>query len=232
MRLPPCPSDHSPVAGPHQLGFSTPGGVEAAVHARRVYLKHLPTDHAMIKVDFRNAFNSICRDRVLRAVEEYIPSLLPYTHSSYSSPSVLMWYDTQILSTEGIQQGDPLGPMLFCLGIHKLLSALSSEFNVFYLDDGTIGGKVEDLQADLQLIEDQGKALGLFLNVDKSELISHSTSTVSTSLMSAFPGLLIVHPTQARLLGSPRERGIATLSGGTTQSAETCRGLSWSPTYA
>ena len=86
---------------------------------------------------------------------------------------------------------------------HKLVSALSSEFNVFYLDDDTIGGKVEDLQADLRLIKDQGKALGLFLNVDKSELISHSNSTVSTSFMSAFPGLQVVHPTQARLLGSP-----------------------------
>ena len=112
----------------------------------------------MVKVDFGDAFNSIRRDRVLRAVEEYIPSLLPFAHLSYSSPSVLMWYDTQILSAEGIQQGDPLGPKLYCLCIHKLVYALSSEFNIFYLDDGTIGGKVKDLQADLRLIEDQGKA--------------------------------------------------------------------------
>ena len=82
----------------------------------------------MVKVDVSKAFNSIRRDRVLRAVEEYIPSLLPFAHSSYSSPSVLMWYDTQILSAKGIQQGDPLGSMLFCLGIHKLTYALSSEF--------------------------------------------------------------------------------------------------------
>ena len=136
-----------------------------------VYLEDLPPDHAMVKVDVSKAFNSIRRDRVLRAVEEYIPSLLPLAHSSYSSPSVLMWYDTQILSAKGIQQGDPLGHMLFCLGIHKLISPLSSDFNVFYLDDGTIGGKVEDLQVDLQLI-------GLFLNVDKSELTSHSNSKV------------------------------------------------------
>lgn len=26
---------------------------------------------------------------------------------------------------KGIQQGNPLGPMLFCLGIHKLVSSLS-----------------------------------------------------------------------------------------------------------
>ena len=53
MRLPPCPLDYTPVAGPHQLGFGTPGRVDAAVHASRVYLKHLPLDHAMVKVVFR-----------------------------------------------------------------------------------------------------------------------------------------------------------------------------------
>ena len=72
----------------------------------------------------------------------------------------------QVSSAEGIQQGDPLGPMLFCLGIHNLVSSLSSEFTVFYLDDGTIGGSFEDFESDLLKIENQGKALGLFLNVD------------------------------------------------------------------
>ena len=126
---------------PHQLGFGTTGGIEAAVDAGRIYLKHLPLNHAMVKVDFRDAFNSIRRDRVLRAVEEYIPSLLPFAHSSYSSPSVLMWYDTQILSAKGIQQGDPLGSMLFCLGIHKLTYALSSEFLSSTLMMAQLAGK-------------------------------------------------------------------------------------------
>ena len=93
---------------------------------RRVYLKHPPFDHTVVKVDFRNIFNSICR--VLRAAEEYIPDLILFAHLSYSSPSILMWNDMQkILSVEGILQCDPLGrPMLFCLGIHNLISALSS----------------------------------------------------------------------------------------------------------
>ena len=40
---------------PHQLGFGVGGGAEAAVHASRMYLSHLPHDKAMVKVDFRNA---------------------------------------------------------------------------------------------------------------------------------------------------------------------------------
>ena len=92
--------------------------------------------------------------------------------------------------------------MLFCLTIHELVSSLSSELNVFYLDDGTIGGSLEDLRADVRKIEKQGKALGLHLNVAKSELISYSTSAGPT-LISAFPGLQFVIPDQATLLGSP-----------------------------
>ena len=72
----------------NQLGFDISGGGEAAVHASRVCLKHLPSDYAVVKVDFRNAFNSIRRDRVLRTVKEYIPDLLPFAHSSYIQLSI------------------------------------------------------------------------------------------------------------------------------------------------
>ena len=176
------------LAPDHQLGFGIAAGAEAAVHDSRVYIKHLSSDKAVVKVDFQNAFNSIRRDRLLKAVEDHIPDLLPFVYSAFSSPSILMWGDGQLLSTEGIQQGDPLGPMLFCLGIHKLVSSLSSEFCIFYLDDGTIGGNFEELQANLEKIEDHEKALGLFLNVEKSELIFHCQFAVST-LLSAFSGL-------------------------------------------
>ena len=186
---------------PHQLGFGVGGGSEAAVHAGRVYLSHLQDDKAMVKVDFQNAFNTILRDKMLKAIGEYIPDLLPYVHAAYSIPSTLLWSGEQVISAEGIQQGDPLGPMLFCLTIHKLVSSLSSEFSVFYLDDGTLGGNFEDLQADLHRMGVEGEALGLHLNVAKSELIAHSLSTFSNH--PTFAGLQHVHPDQAMLLGSP-----------------------------
>ena len=191
---------------PHQLGFGIAGGTEAAVHASRVYLNHLPPDKAMVKVDFRNAFNTIRRDKMIRAVREHIPDLLPFVHSAYSSPSILLWNDVQVLSAEGIQQGDPIGPMLFSLTIHDLVSSLSSEFNVFYLDDGTIGGNLNDLQSDLLRIEDEGQSLGLYLNVVKSEIISCEQSAVG-DVLSAFPGLRFVDIHQASLLGSPLSSG-------------------------
>ena len=96
---------------------------------------------------------------MLKAMEEYIPELLPFVYAAYSAPSVLLWDGEQVLSAEGVQQGDRLGPLLFCLFIHKIVSSLSSEFIVFYLDDGTLGGSFEDLQADLHRIEVEGQAL-------------------------------------------------------------------------
>ena len=55
---------------------------------------------------------------------------------------VQLGYGVLIESAEGVQQGDPLGPLLFCLTIHQLCSRMKSELS---LDDGTLGGKVEDV---------------------------------------------------------------------------------------
>jgi hypothetical protein len=73
---------------------------------------------------------------------------------------------------------------------------------VFYLDDGTIGGNLDGITSDLRRIQEQGQDLGLCLNVEKSELVSHDHSSVMGAL-SSFPGLQFVHTQQATLLGSP-----------------------------
>jgi hypothetical protein len=63
---------------PAQVGFGVPRGIEAAVHAARVYLSNLPQHHGLLKIDFTNykAFNSIRRDKMLAAVSNFIPDLL------------------------------------------------------------------------------------------------------------------------------------------------------------
>lgn len=105
----------SDLLAPRQLGFGVPHGVEAAVHATRAFLNNLQPEQVLLKIDFQNAFNSIRRDKMLAAVEEYIPDLLPFVYSVYCSPSYLRWGEEVLLSSEGVQQGDPLGPLLFCL---------------------------------------------------------------------------------------------------------------------
>ncbi len=107
--------DMAALLAPHQLGYGVSGGAEAAVHAARKFLSNLDPEHAIVKLDFSNAFNSIRRDSMLEAIRSHAPSIYPLVHTAYSAPSVLRWGDRTISSAEGVQQGDPLGPLLFCL---------------------------------------------------------------------------------------------------------------------
>ena len=114
--------------------------------------------------------------------------------------------DTVIQSAEGIQQGDPLGPLLFCLTTMEIMEQLRSELIIFYiyLDDGTLGGSVEDITQDLQIVEREAGKLGLQLNHAKSEIIIHDHRAVS-SMLEAVPDLYPVRPELATLLGCPLE---------------------------
>ena len=49
-----------------------------------------------------------------------------------------------------------MGPMLFSIAIYGLVSNLELEFKVFFLDDGTMGGNLAILSADLKRIEENG----------------------------------------------------------------------------
>ena len=169
-----------------RLPPNAPASKCTCLDALNIYLKHPPSDHTVVKVDFRNIFSSICK--ILTAFKEYIPDLIQFAHSSYSSPLILMWNYMQWKAFCNVT----LWVVPCCSAWYPephIYQLCHLQFNVVYFDEGTIGGKFEDLQADLRLIEDQGNALGLILNVDKSELIYHSNLTISTRLMSAFPGL-------------------------------------------
>ena len=88
---------------PRQLGYGVSGGSEAAVHAARCFLNNMDACQAMVKLDFANAFNSIRRDCMLKAVQSLCPSLYAFVHSAYANPSNLLWGDKTITSAEGVR---------------------------------------------------------------------------------------------------------------------------------
>ena len=107
-----------------------------------------------------------------------------------------------ISSDEGAQQGDPLGPLVFCAASLKLAKSLKSELNIWYMDDGTLGGDVDVLLEDLDTVRQIGSELGLALNEHKCELITDDPSVI-TKFRIVAPTIQHIEPHQAMLLGAP-----------------------------
>ena len=103
---------------------------------------------------------------------------------AYSAPSSLFWVDKVIQSMEGVQQGDSLGPLLFCFSIYQTQSQLQSELRLLYVDNITIGGSLKKLLHDLQVIEKGSQDLGMTLNHYKSKIVC-GEPTICASLTSA-----------------------------------------------
>ena len=73
----------------------------------------------MVKLDLCNAFNGISKNCMLEAVSLHIPQLLAFVLSAYANDSVLQFGEFVIASQEGVQQGDPLGLLLFSLTLES-----------------------------------------------------------------------------------------------------------------
>ena len=194
---------------PVQLGYGTKSGCEAAIHSVRQFCGD---DHAAPKVifkgDYTNAFNSISRRAVLRKTKELVPSALPYTLQAYKQATTLFFGDFRLTSECGVQQGDPLGPLLFSIAIHDLAVSLQSEMKVWYLDDVTVGGEPSDVLMDLRKIQSESKEIGLSLNNSESEVIiiganREQADIIASDFLEVAPGIKIVPHEKATLLGSP-----------------------------
>lgn len=160
----------SQILAPIQLGFGIRGGAEALVHAVRAFAK---AEHskpkAIVKFDFINAFDMLFRKFLLNEVKEFCPEIFAMLQQCYSCFSNL-YYDLEIiLSKRGVQQGDPLGPPAFCIGILKLTHSLLSKLNGWYLDDGT-GDELSIILEDINKVLSFCTKSGLSLNFDKCEV--------------------------------------------------------------
>ena len=197
------------VLRPVQLGYGTKGGCEIAVHATRALLETDDNEtRCLLKLDFKNAFNTIRRDKMLEKVREVVPDYLPYVSSTYLKPSTLFCGDDTIPSNSGVQQGDPLGPMLFCLVVDKLAKSLESPLNLWYLDDATLGGSPESVLEDFTTVMEKADELGLELNASKCELLvfggpEDSRKQASALFRATAPEVRVVKPEDLELLGAP-----------------------------
>jgi len=157
---------------------------------------------AMLKVDFTNAFNTLRRDEMLSVVHEELPKLFPFIDRCYSGQSFLQFGQYTLLSDEGPQQGDPLGPMLFCTTVMSLVKRVKSQCNIWYMDDGTMGGDVDTLLTDFHMLMVEGRKLGLVVNVPKCEVITDDEEVLQ-KIRKMAPSIRHVKTASAMLLGAP-----------------------------
>ena len=146
-----------------------------------------------MKIDLRNAFNLVSRQALLHECSAHFPELLQWA-AWCNGQHPLLWSPMgTIMSESGVQQGDPLGPLLFCLVLQTVLSAIASDpicfdllFHAWYIDDGVIAGSKQAVVQAFSIIQDLGSPLGLVINSSKCELYGDCDLQPFPSEMNAF----------------------------------------------
>ena len=79
-------------------------------HRVRDWATEVSPGSNLLLLDFSNAYNSVNRQMMLGNIATYAPSFLPYAWYCYGAPAVLQADGFKVMSSQGTQQGDVLGP--------------------------------------------------------------------------------------------------------------------------
>ncbi|KAL0219398.1 hypothetical protein P9112_005051 [Eukaryota sp. TZLM1-RC] len=162
---------------PHQFGIKTIDGASVAAIASDTFF-NAEENNFIFNLDFKNAFNSVKREAIFEVIKSDFPELSSFFYHFYGKESDLIFNSFGLKSSSGVKQGDPLGPLLFCLAIHKILNIIKQKYPsikiVAYMDDISLIGSFDLLELVAQEIADSYENIGLHLNASKCLLIGSS----------------------------------------------------------
>ena len=165
--------------GSLQVCAGQDAGCEAAIHSLRRIFEEEDSEAVML-IDASNAFNSINRKAFLHNIKIVCPSLATFTTNCYSSPSRLFVIGgTEIASSEGTTQGDPIAGFVYAIAIIPLILRTVSELKekglntkaAGYADDLFGGGKLLGLKLMWDYIVKWGPDFGYHQQADKTWII-------------------------------------------------------------
>lgn len=96
-----------------QLRVAVRDKTQCALYSARRYLKFDNESTALLKLDFRNAFNAVDRQQVLDATAKRVPELSTWVECSYGLPSVLFFDGREIEFSRGTHSSSFSSRLLF-----------------------------------------------------------------------------------------------------------------------
>jgi hypothetical protein len=83
-----------------------------------------------------------------------------------------------------------------------MIRSIKTSYRQCYQDDGALDGRVDELIQSFEFIRTEGAKIDLLVNEQTCELITNGTSVIQR-FQSIAPGVIIVDPATATLLGAP-----------------------------
>jgi hypothetical protein len=186
-----CP-EASRTLSPLQVAVGVRGGSQVVGHALRAGMAAAPAS-VTVQVDWQNAFSTLRRDKMLAAVHQRCPALLPMATWAYGRHSHLIVQQSPgavVSSQSGVRQGDPLGPLLFAITLQGPLeevAAMDLARPLAYADDTFLqGAPAPTMQAFAALT---ALAARLSLHTQPAKCAVYSTDGAATASVASHLGV-------------------------------------------
>ena len=197
---------------PLQIGVAQPLGTEIGLETARQWTDRNKNNLSalLVKIDFTNAFNCVDRQVFLEQCRHQFPGLARWAEWCYANPTNL-YFGSEIISSEkGVQQGDPIGPLLFALALQPLLLELNNgrsdnglQLVYSYLDDLILAGEQQAVAGAFHFLKAAASQMGLEFNTSKCEVIP-AAGHDATIINDLFPSNVIFRDNgDFELLGGP-----------------------------
>jgi hypothetical protein len=190
-------------------------GAETIIHMVESVLEFEPT-YVVVKVDFKNAFNSIFRAKLLDAIKRRVPGMHTWAAKNHVGKTFL-WHKCtaaeqvecdSIFSEEGVQQGEVCGPTNFCLVLqdlivetNALLQSMGGGFLWGYMDDLTLLAPMHVVESIWPEFVRSAAQIGLVVNMSKCVL--YTRNIIPAGVVVNMPGDMIRSEDGFEMTGVP-----------------------------